>query len=407
MSTKNEEKRPVSRAPFIACLLVALVGVALSIELIHVHRQVHDPHGETPACDYSDQMSCSTVALNRWSSVMGVPTAAWGLLAYAGFVLLGVAGIRRRTFPDGPGGLLFWAAVPAFGFGLFLMYIMATEVGSWCVNCLGLDAVNVGLVVCGALGASRRGVVRAFTEDLTVLGDNKPAAIAIVGGPVLAGVLVLVAYPVERADAGHASTPGSPILPDGGFEPVRGEINFEGAPAQGPEDAMITIIEFSDYQCPFCSAAHDEIRQVMEEHRDRFRFVHFQHPLDMACNPVIRRPFHRYACLAASAAICAQRQGRFWPMNDLLFEHGRELDEDMVWRLASQARLDRGALEDCLTSDSTRERILFDLEQGMQVPVDGTPTFIINGRVVTGYRPGLYRGILGLLLENDGHWPEQ
>jgi uncharacterized membrane protein/predicted DsbA family dithiol-disulfide isomerase len=379
--------------------------VGLSIELLHVHRQVHEPGGETPSCDYSEQMSCSTVAMNRWSSVLGVPTAAWGLLTYAGFALLAVAGIRRRTFPRGPGGILLLASLPAFGFGLFLMYVMATEIGSWCVNCLGLDVVNVGVVVCAAIGVSRRGVVRAVVEDVKILGENKPAAIALVGGPVLAGVLVLVAYPAQPSDAGESDGP-APILPDGGFAETRGEIELEGAPSQGPADARITILEFSDYQCPFCSAAHDEVREFVDRHRALIRFVHFHHPLDMACNPVIRRPFHRYACLASAAAICAQRQGKFWPMNDLLFEHGRELDAEMVGRLAAEAELDRDQLDECLRSDSTQERILHDLEQALQVPVEGTPAFVINGRVVTGYRPGLYTGILGLLVENVGRWPD-
>lgn len=403
MEKKKEEKRSVGRAPFIVCLVIALIGVGLSMELIHVHNQVHDPQGEIPSCDYSDRLNCSDVALNRWSTVMNVPTAAWGFLAYAGFALLTLAGIRRRTFPSGPGGLLFWASLPAFGFGLFLMYIMANEVGAWCVNCLGLDAVNAGLVICGTFAVSRRGVVRALYEDLAAVGDNKPAAIALFGGPVLAGVLVTMAYSVEP------SAEEDPVvtLPDGGFAPARGEVNLEGAPATGPDDALIRIVEFSDYQCPFCSAAHDEIRAVMEEHEDQFQFIHFHNPLDMACNPAIPRPFHSHSCMASAAAICAHRQGRFWPMNDLLFEHGRNLDEPMIRRLAERARLDWERLDSCMRSDSTRERILHDLEQGLQLPVAGTPAFLINGRVVGGYRRGLYRSVLRLLLENDGRWPEE
>jgi predicted DsbA family dithiol-disulfide isomerase len=336
---------------------------------------------------------------------MNVPTASWGFLTYAGFALLAIAGIRRRTFPQGPGGLLFWGSIPAFCFGLFLMYIMATEVGSWCVNCLGLDAVNIGLVLCGTFAVSRRGVVPALLEDLNTVSENKPTAIAIFGGPVLAAVLVTMAYSVESTGDGEEGPP-SIELPDGGFAPARGEINLEGAPATGPEDALITIVEFSDYQCPFCSAAHDEVRAVMEEHEDQVRFIHFHNPLDMACNPAIPRPFHSHACVAAAAAICAQRQGRFWPMNDLLFEHGRDLDDPMIRRLAERAELDWDRLENCMRSDSTRERILHDLEEGLQVPVEGTPTFLINGRVVSGFRPGLYHGVLGLLLENEGRWPE-
>jgi protein-disulfide isomerase/uncharacterized membrane protein len=392
--------------PFVAALAIAVVGIGLAAYLVHVHRVVHSGGGETLSCDYSTGLSCTSVALNRWSSVLGVPTAAWGLLTYAGFALLALAGIRRRVFTKGPGGLLLWGAIPALGFGAFLAYIMATEVRSWCVSCLGLDAVNLGLLACGLAAAWRRGLLRALSEDIGVLGDNKPAAIAIVGGPALAAVLVLIAYPTEPSSAPGGERPI--VLPDGGFTATRESINLEGAPARGPTDAPIDIIEFSDYECPFCNAAHEEVREEMEQYPETYRFVHFHHPLDQACNPAINRPFHRHACLAAFAAICAQREGadRFWDLNDLLFEHGRDLDEALLRRLVGQVGLDWERLDECMRSDSAQERVLHDLEQANQVPVEGTPTFVINDRVVTGYRPGLYRGLLRLLRSNGGHWPE-
>jgi protein-disulfide isomerase/uncharacterized membrane protein len=384
--------------------VIALIGVGLAVYLMHVHRLVHGG-GETPSCDYSAQVNCSSVALNRWSSVLGVPTAAWGLLTYAGFALLAAAGFRRRVFPKGPAGLLLWGAVPALCFGLFLVYIMATEVRAWCVACVGLDAVNLGLLVCGVAAVWRRGAFSALTEDIDALFANKPAAIALVGGPALAGILVLAAYPSEPS----GMTGGEPpiVLPDGGFAEAQEPINLEGAPARGPADAAITIIEFSDYQCPFCDAAHEEIQDEIRDYPDTYRFIHFHHPLDQACNPAIGRPFHRYACVASFAAICAQREGddKFWQLNDLLFEHGHDLDEAMVRRLIGEVGLDPERLGECMRSDSTRERVLHDLEQALRVPVDGTPTFVINGRVITGYRPGLYSGLLRLLRSNGGTWP--
>ena len=146
---------------------------------------------------------------------------------------------------------------------------------------------------------------------------------------------------------------------------------------------------------------------MMEAHPDQVRFTHFHHPLDMACNPAIRRPFHPRACLAAAAAICAGEQNRFWQLNDLLFEHGREFNEDLLPRLIEEAgEIDRERLERCMRSESTTEHILHDLEEALQVPVEGTPTFLINGRVVSGFRPGLYRHVLNELLRNGGRWPE-
>ena len=412
---KGNQKKSVGRAPFIAALVISLVGVYLAVELIGVHQAALDPNAPPSECNYSETWRCDDVATSDWSTVIGVPTAAWGLLIYAGFALLAIAGLRRRIFPKGPGGLLLWGAAGALLFGLYLISVMVS-MDRYCTKCLGLDAVHLGLVICGLLAVRGRGVVGAIRGDLEVLGDNRPAAIAIVGGSVLAGILVLAAYPEppESGSDGSGANGGGddgdrpPPTPENGFPEPRGEIELEGAPARGPDDAQITVIEFSDYQCPFCQAAHEEVREVVDGDRDRFRFIHFHYPLDMACNDAIPRPFHPHACLAAAAALCAQDQGRFWELNDLLFQNGRQLDRDLLFDLVDRAAgIDREQLEECLTSGRTRERVAHDLEQGRQVPVEGTPTFIINGRVVSGFRPGMYRALLGMLLSNDGRWPER
>ncbi len=406
---QRDEKQKRSVAAFVVALLISLVGMGFAAYLIDVHSAAYDSSAAPAGCDYSEEVNCTSVAMSEWSTILGVPTAAWGLLTYAAFFFISLAGVRRRVFPEGPGGILLLGALVATVFGIYLVWIMYSVVESWCINCLGLDVVHIGLVICGLFAVRGRGVVGAIRGDIKALTDNKPAAIAIVGGPLLAGVLVLAAYPIHDLSAAGNGDPDAPVgLPASGFVAPRDNLNLEGAPSRGPDDAEISIIEFSDYECPFCSAAHDEVRRIVDAHQERIRFVHFQHPLDQACNPLIRRPFHRHACFAAAAAICAQRQGRFWQLNDLLFEHGRELSESMLAGLIEEAgELNREELERCMRQDSTNERILHDLEQATLVPVEGTPVFIINDRVVSGFRPGLYRTILNELLENDGEWPER
>lgn len=403
-STKETKEQAAGKLPFILALIISLIGCYLAASLILVHENAAS--GAPAGCDYNETVNCSDVAISAWATVFGVPTAAWGLLTYAGFALLSIAGIRRRLFPHGPGGLLLLGSLGALAFGLFLIYIMHS-MGTWCVNCLGLDAVHLGLLACSLVVTVPRGIGKAILEDWATLFANKPAAIGIIGGPALAGVLVLVGYPQHGDGADGPNGEPRIQLPAGGLPRPEGPINLDGVPNHGPADAIITVIEFSDYQCPFCSAAHQEIRGFIGEHEESFRFYHFHHPLDMACNPAIRRPFHQHACLAAAAGICAQRQGRFWELNDLLFEHGRELQPRLLPRLVEEAGdIDFERLQECMGSDSTRERILHDLEQGLQVPVEGTPAFIINDRVVAGYRPGMYRAILGELLRNEGRWSE-
>jgi protein-disulfide isomerase/uncharacterized membrane protein len=394
------------RAAFIACLVIALTGMGLSAELVRVHHQALDPEGPPPSCAFGEGIDCSPVALSEWGQVLGVPTAAWALVTYAGFAVLAIMGILRRVFPRGPGGLVFWGSIPCLAFGAFLAYVMAFEIGSLCVFCLGLDLVNVGLVACGGAAVWRRGARGALREDVAALLVNKPSMVAILGGPSLAAVLIWASFNNAAATEGSRGLP--PLeLPDAGPLVEMDRIDQTGAPALGPADAAIVIFEFSDYQCPYCRRAHDEVRAILERNPGRIRFVHFHHPLDQSCNPRIDRPFHPVACLAASAAICAEERDRFWELNDLLFENGARLDEEMIVRLAVRAGLERDEVVRCMESDHARERILEDLEEGLQVPVSGTPTFVVNGRVIPGYIGPQFEVMIRHLLANRGRWPER
>lgn len=350
-------------------------------------------------------MGCSPVARSEWARVLGVPTAAWALLTYVGFAGLAVAGLRRRAFPEGPGGLVLWAAMPCLCFGAFLVYVMTHQVGSICPSCLGLDAVHVLLLGAGAWAIrGRGGPIAALRGDLEVLWKNRQVGVAVVGGPLLAGLLVLVTYP--RAGGSHGAEPsrrGELVLPDAGF--YEAPIDTEGVPCIGPEAAPVVILEFSDYQCPFCRQAHAEVRQVVRAFPREVRFCHFHHPLDMACNPQITRPFHPAACLAAAAAICAMEQNEFWEMNDLLFRNARAIDQDMVHRLARGLELDEDRFSSCLRDESTLDRIEHELEISRDVPVDGTPTFLVNGRILPGAFPAEdLETIIRRLLAADGRW---
>ena len=391
--------------PFVAVLVVALLGVAFSVDLVATHVEARASGPGTAWCDQSAGVSCSAVSLNRWATVLGVPTAAWGLLAYAGFVILAVAGLRRQAFPRGPGGLLLAASVPALLFGGFLAYVMVVEVEALCPSCLGLDGVNVALVVCALLAVRGRGPLGALKDDLSVLTSNRRVGLAVVGGPLLAGLLVLLAYPRESAEAGPQLPPGTmPELPDAGTvaEPIR----TDGIPCLGPEDALVVIHEFSDYQCPYCRRAHHEVRGVVERLEGRVRFCHFQHPLDMACNPRVERPFHPAACLAAAAAMGAQDQGKFWEASDLLYQNARRIDHALIRRIARSLGLDEDRVMSCIESDATRERIVRELALAHAVPVEGTPTFVVNGRIIPGALSAEdFEAVVRFLLDNRGRWP--
>ncbi len=143
-------------------------------------------------------------------------------------------------------------------------------------------------------------------------------------------------------------------------------------PAKGSAESLITIIEFSDFQCPYCKQARKSLEQLLaSEPGVRLIFKH----LPLAIHPQAFR--------AAQAAVCAAEQGRFWPYHDRLFD-AADLSEAALQRHASEMGLNHRAFADCLQSENSRAAVLKDMEEAQQLNIQGTPTFVINGRLVTG-----------------------
>jgi protein-disulfide isomerase len=154
-------------------------------------------------------------------------------------------------------------------------------------------------------------------------------------------------------------------------------------PRQGPAAAAITIVEFSDFQCPFCEQAFRDLRELLRANPDvSLTFRHF--PLDATCNSHVVRSLHPDACLAACAAECANRQGRFWEYHDALFENHDSLERESLFRYARETRLDLAAFRTGLDDPTTRARVGADIEAARQVGVESTPTLFINGRTLSG-----------------------
>jgi protein-disulfide isomerase len=167
---------------------------------------------------------------------------------------------------------------------------------------------------------------------------------------------------------------------------VRYEIPTEGFPSLGPDDAEIVIVEFSDYQCPFCSRFHDQTyRALLDAYPGQIRFVYRNLPLS----------FHQNAMPAAEAAMCAGDQDAYWEMHDKLFENqaslnnqeGMVLDQPTYNQYATELGLDVTVFEECMTSHRHVQAIQDDMEFSQSLGVQSTPTFFINGLAIVGAQP--------------------
>ena len=148
------------------------------------------------------------------------------------------------------------------------------------------------------------------------------------------------------------------------------EVDIEGAPSRGSQMAPVTIVEFSDFECPYCGRAEPIVQQLLRDFEGRVRLIFKNFPLSA----------HPNAMPAARAAVAAGNQDRFWEMHDLLYEHQQQLETEHLEHYAEQIGLDMDRYHADIEASETQDRIEADREQGHHLGVEGTPTFFINGR---------------------------
>jgi protein-disulfide isomerase len=145
--------------------------------------------------------------------------------------------------------------------------------------------------------------------------------------------------------------------------------------AQGPENAMLTLVEYGDYQCPYCGAAYPVVKEVQKALGKKLRFVFRNFPLTQA---------HPYALVAAEAAEAAALQGKFWEMHDIIYENQEMLEPRALLVWARELGLDIEKFENAIRKGEVTKRIKEDRMSGIASGVNGTPCFFINGNRYDG-----------------------
>jgi protein-disulfide isomerase len=162
------------------------------------------------------------------------------------------------------------------------------------------------------------------------------------------------------------------------LRPPRTSVDVGAAPRRGSPQAPVTIVEFSDYQCPFCKRAQPTLRLLAAKYGDRVAFVFKDYPLD---------ELHPEARVASEAAHCAAEQGKYWEYHDALFALSPALGRDKLLEAARQLGLNETMFSACVSTRRYTARVEQDFQQGRQLGVDGTPAFFINGVSLTGAVP--------------------
>jgi predicted DsbA family dithiol-disulfide isomerase len=251
---------------------------------------------------------------------------------------------------------------------IVLIFISHFLIKSLCIVCSATYAVN-GILCGSAIMDLRKRETGPFPALKNEIGHVAGKWLPICGYILSFGaVAMMLGVMIPSYWLTEAST-GPDGLPIGRTD--------EGMHWIGARQPVLEIVEFSDYQCPYCQRAHAKVRSIVELAPNKIRLVHRHFPLRS----------HAFARNYAMLAHCAGRQKRFWEANDYLFANGRRKEPVTAKELAAALHIDVDDLTSCLDSDEPREAVAKDVKAGQALRIRGTPTFIIGDKNYPGRIP--------------------
>ena len=402
--------------------MLACAGFAAAAVSTYVHiRMLGDP-GYASFCDINASVSCTQVYQSRYGSVLGVPVALGGVIWFAAVLLLTYAGARapQAAAPNVAGYLLLWSTV-GLAVAMYMAYASFFVLGTVCLLCVLVYVAVVGIFILsgGEEATPARRLPAAAVGDLRALA-REPVGLALlvvfVGGSFGSVGWFTWPAPSPAPDVAVASAAAPPPPAVTGDQQSEFERYWEAEPRvdlslpvpAAAADAAVIVVKFNDYQCPACANAHRVYASIFAKyassHPGQVRQVTLDYPLDPACNEQAPRGAHHGACAGAVAVRLAAGVGdeARVAMEDWLYANQPGLTREVVVEaLADVAGIDRARYD--AAYDQTVLAVQADIALGNDLPVEATPTYVINGVVVKGtLAPRYFDAAIAYELEHVG-----
>ena len=362
-----------------AIWILALAGLAVSIELTRIHYAVYRSPDYVPACRISEHIDCKSVALSKYSAIiLGVPNSVFGMAFYAIFLLtIPFRRLTRLRIFAHLENYLALLSICSIGYTIFLALISTFVLKTLCPWCTALYLINTANLVLMVMALDGPGqIVLQFKEDFQLVRTDPRYLGVLLGAVILFIVLFIVQL---NRYFGQVSAP-VPLI---GVKGV--EININQDPVVGSEHAPVTIIEFSDFQCPYCREMHGVLKEMRKRFGPRIRIVYKNFPLDSQCNPMLKTPVHPDSCMLAVAAECAYQSGCFENFYDKLIQ-SEVYTESSLTQMAMDCGIDPNEFRSCMGSEPPRKAVKRDIDEAIGIGIKATPSLIVNGYLVQGSR---------------------
>jgi protein-disulfide isomerase/uncharacterized membrane protein len=359
----------------LSALALTAAGAGISAWLVWIHLALQADPDAGSACNLGGYFNCDIVNASRFASVLGIPIAYAALATY---LTLGALALTEFTGGETRRLVVYSRVLGTLAvlYSAYLGVLSMAVLHALCVLCIALYVVNLGLAALGWLRPP---------PQLRVLETVRSDLILVFGGfrgwPVLVGAVLLIAGPIALRHFAlrEHSRASIPIV----TVPIQSTlVSVAPGHAEGSADSPVVVVEFSDFECPHCKLASAALDPLRAEFAGQVRFVFKHFPLDRSCNRAVGHSTHPRACIAADAAVCAGLQDRLWDFQEEVF--ARSVDEEALQHAAEASGLNLAAWQQCRWTARARELVVADVEDGLRVGVNKTPTFLVGSTLLAG-----------------------
>jgi len=378
----------------------AALGLAAATWSTWVHYQILNSPTYESFCDVNSTLNCTAAYTSQFGAIGGVPVALFGLLFFAGvLVLIALCSQSKAAAPNLP-GYVFATSTIGLAVVLYLAYASYFILHVVCLLCAGTYVAVIGLFLISgaATNVPLTSLPMRILDDLKLL-VRTPRALTATVVFIAAAAAAIVVFPEQRVTA--AANPAEPeqtqAVPTASAEQIQ---QVEAWLAQQPrvtvmapsDGAAVVILKFNDYQCPGCGQTYRDYKPVLakwaKQAPGKVKFITKDYPLERQCNQFIGQDLHLGACEAAVAVRLAREKGKAEAMEEWLYSNQPAMvNPDSVKKAAATIG---GVTDFDARFAGTLELVKADIAQGQQLKINGTPTFFMNGIQMPGLRGEIF-----------------
>ena len=374
----------------------AALGLAAATWSTWVHYQILNSPTYESFCDVNSTLNCTAAYTSRFGAIAGVPVALFGLLFFAGLLVLIALCSQSKAAAANLPGYVFATSTIGLAVVLYLAYASYFVLHVVCLLCGGtyLAVIGLFLISGAATNVPLTSLPMRIIDDLKLL-VRTPRALTATVVFIAAAAAAIVVFPEQRVTAAantSEQTPAAAPAPTASAGQIQQLETWLAqqprVPVMAPSDgAAVVILKFNDYQCPGCGQTYRDYKPVLakwaKQAPGKVKFITKDYPLERQCNQFVGQDLHLGACEAAVAVRLAREKGKAEAMEEWLYSNQPAMNPDTVKKAAATVG---GVTDFDARFAGTLELVKADIAQGAQLKIGGTPSFFMNGMQLPGLR---------------------